>query len=110
MYLVFWWFWFNNGCSFEKYIFWVTGCFKNEPGTLKNAQVTIPSANPKFYRVRPVPCALKSKIENDIGSLVKLRIYPFVTCDRYLVPPETENILAIINGGKVDEPILICGD
>ena len=32
-----------------------------------------------------------------------------MSCDKYLVH-KTENIYAIKNGGKVDEPILICGD
>ena len=41
--------------------------------------------------------------------MVKLLIYPFVSCDKYLVH-KTENILAIKNGGKVDATILICGD
>ena len=41
--------------------------------------------------------------------MVKLHIYPFVSCDKYLVH-KTENILVIKNGGKIDEPILICGD
>ena len=41
--------------------------------------------------------------------MVKLHIYPFVSCDKYLVH-KTENILVTKNGGKIDEPILICGD
>ena len=45
-----------------------------------------PSAKPKLYRVRPVPCALKSKTEDELSSLVKLRIYLFVSCDKYLAP------------------------
>ena len=52
---------------------------------------------------------LKSKIEDELSCLVKLCIYPFVSCDKYLVS-KTENILAIKNGANVDEPILICGD
>ena len=32
-----------------------------------------------------------------------------MSCDKYLVH-KTENILVIKNGGKIDEPILICGD
>ena len=63
----------------------------------------------KFYRVGPVPCALKSKREDELSRLFKLRINPFVSCDKYLVP-KAENILAIKNGGKLDEPILIRGD
>ena len=51
----------------------------------------------------------KKKKEDELSHLVKLRIYPFVSCDKYL-KPMTENILAIENRGKVDGPILKGGD
>ena len=79
--------------------------FKDELGTLKNVQVTIPidpSTKPKFYRAHPVPYALKTSIEHELTRLVKLGISEPIPTSQWAAP--------IVPVFKSDGSIHICGD
>ena len=79
--------------------------FKDELGTLKNLQVTIPtdpSAKPKLYRAHPVPYALKTKVGDELTCLVKLGIYKPIPTSQWAAP--TLTVL------RSDGCIHLCGD
>ncbi len=57
----------------EKY----SEVFKNELGTLKNIKATIsvkPDVAPKFYKNRPLPFAMKERVEKEIDRLEEANI------------------------------------
>lgn len=79
--------------------------FNKELGTLKDVEITIPinpSVKPKFFRARPVPYALKEKIEIELKRLVDQGIYEPITSSQWAAP-----IVPVV---KPDGSIRICGD
>ena len=78
---------------------------KDKLQTLKNLQVTIPidpSAKPKLYRAHPLRYALKTKVEDELTSLVKLSIYKPIPTSQSAAPT-----LPVL---KSDGSIHVCGD
>ena len=79
--------------------------FANELGTLKNVEIEIPvdpNVKPRFFRARPVPYALREKIENELNRLVDQGIYEPVSSSPWAAP-----IVPVL---KNDGSVCICGD
>ena len=79
--------------------------FSPELGTMKGVKVSIdinPEATPRFFKARPVPYAIKEKIERELERLVKEGIFKPVNHSKWATP-----IVPVI---KKDGDIRICGD
>ena len=89
--------------------------FEEELGTFKGPKVKIhvgPEARPKFLKARPVPYAMRGKIEvelnrlQDEGTIEPVQVSKL---DSYPIP-KVEDLLATLEGGekftKLDEPSL----
>ena len=79
--------------------------FKEELGMLRGATAKIhlnPEAQPKFYRARSVPYALKSKVELELDRLEKDGIIEPVQFSDWAAP-----IVPVV---KPDGTVRICGD
>ena len=79
--------------------------FKRELGTLKGMQAGLelkPGAQPRFYKARSVPYALKEAIEQDLCRLEQLGIIEKVNCSEWATP--------VVPVPKSDGSVRLCGD
>ena len=79
--------------------------FKDELGTLKDVTVHLDlkeGALPKIFKPRPVPYALKAKVEEELDRLVKLKIYEPVAHSAWAAP-----VVPVL---KPNGKVRICGD
>lgn len=79
--------------------------FKNELGTYRGAAVTIqlkPNAVPKFLKARPVPYAIKDRVEKEIDRLVEEKVLRPVAFSDWATP-----VVPIV---KKTGAIRLCGD
>ena len=79
--------------------------FNNEMGLVKNHPATLlydDKAEPKFYKARPVPYAMKNKVDAELERLEKEGIIEPVKTSNWAAP-----IVPIL---KPDKSVRICGD
>ena len=79
--------------------------FSSELGTLKGTTATIrldPTAQPRFYKPRAVPYALKAKIDKELDRLVQQGVIEPIEMSEWAAP-----IVPVL---KKDGSIRICGD
>ena len=79
--------------------------FKEGLGSMKNITVKLnikPDSRPKFFKVRPVPYAIKPKVEAGLEALIKSRVLEPVSQSDWATP-----IVPVI---KKDESVRVCGD
>ena len=79
--------------------------FEEGIGTMANIKVHIElkdDAKPQFHKARPVPYALKQKIETELDRLVKEGIYEPVAYSQWAAP--------MVQVVKEDNSVRICGD
>ena len=79
--------------------------FKDEMGILKGTKVTIhiqPDARPRFFRPRPVPYALRGKVEAELQRLQNVGVIEPVQFSDWAAP-----IVPVL---KKDGSLRICGD
>ncbi|KAI3375951.1 hypothetical protein L3Q82_016366 [Scortum barcoo] len=79
--------------------------FREELGSMKNITVKLhvkPDSKPVFMKARPVPYAIRPKVEADLDSLVKNGVLEPVTTSKWAMP--------IVPVPKKDGGIRICGD
>ena len=79
--------------------------FRNELGTLKGVQARLvvrPDANPRFYKPRAVPYALRGDIEQDLERFENLGLIEKINHSDWAAP--------IVPVPKADSSIRICGD
>ena len=79
--------------------------FEKSIGTLKNTTVRIKMKNdavPKFYKARPVPYAMKDRIDKELDRMVQQGIYKAVDVSEWAAP-----IVPVV---KKDGDVRICGD
>ena len=83
--------------------------FRNELGCLKGVKVNIPipeNTKPKFFKARPVPYALKGRVEDELDKLEGQGVWRKVQYSRWAAP-----IVVVLKDGKDPTgPIRICGD
>ena len=72
-----------------------------EQGTTAKIHVD-PAAQPKFFKVRPVPYALCDKVDKELGHLVKERVIQPVTHSDWAAP--------VVSVVKRDGSVRLCGD
>ncbi len=80
-------------------------CFKDELGCLQGMKAHIqvdPKATPRYHKARPVPYALRGKIEQELERLVEVGTIEPVQFAEWAAP-----IVPIV---KEDKSIRICGD
>ena len=82
--------------------------FRKELGCLKGVKASIPipeSAVPKFFKPRPVPYALRSRVENELDKLEGQKVWKKVKYSRWAAP------IVVVLKDKMDPsgPIRICG-
>ncbi|XP_062846979.1 uncharacterized protein K02A2.6 [Trichomycterus rosablanca] len=85
----------------EKY----SEVFKEELGTLKEIKATIsvkPDATPKFHKSRPLPFAMKERVEDELQRLEKENIISPVKHSEWAAP-----VVPVV---KRDGKIRLCGD
>lgn len=79
--------------------------FKEELGNMKDITVKLnikPDSHPKFLKARPVPYAIRPKVEAELESLVKSGVLEPVSRSEWATP-----IVPVI---KRDESVRVCGD
>ena len=79
--------------------------FKDELGTIMPVKATLtvwPSATPRFRRPRPVPCALKPLVEQELDRLEKSGVLERIYHSAWAAP--------IVTVLKRDRQVRICGD
>lgn len=79
--------------------------FSDKLGKFNKYEVSLylkENSTPKFFKARPVPYALRDKVECEIDKLVSAGILKPVSCSRYASP-----IVAVL---KKNNDIRICGD
>ena len=79
--------------------------FKEELGEIKRFQANLhvnPDQSPRFYRPRPVPYALRDRVEKELARLEKLKVIEPTQFSDWAVP-----IVPVV---KNDGSIRICGD
>ena len=83
--------------------------FTDKLGCLKDFKVSIPlkpDASPKFCKARPVPYAMRSRVEEELDRLESQGIWQKVTFSKWASP-----IVTVLKDGKDPSgPIRICGD
>ena len=81
------------------------GLFENSLGTMKDVEANIDlkgEANPKFCKARPIPYALRDRVDKELDRLVGLGILEPVKVSKWAAP-----IVPIV---KSDNSIRLCGD
>ena len=89
----------------DKVIRSFSNVFKEELGLIRNTKATIhvdKEAQPKFFKARPLPYALKDKVEHELERLVNDGVIEPVQFSEWAAP-----IVPIVKG---DKSIRICGD
>ena len=85
------------------------GVFTNELGCLKNFKVNIPvpeGTQPKYCKTRPVPYAMKSRVEEELDRLEKQGVWKRVQYSKWAAP-----MVAVLKDPRDPTgPIRICGD
>lgn len=79
--------------------------FQPSLGTFSNYKITLQlkeGTQPKFFKARPLPILLKSKVEDELNRLLELGILEKVECSEWATP-----IVPVL---KSDGSIRICGD
>lgn len=79
--------------------------FRNELGSMKDITVKLhvkPASKPVFMKARPVPYAIRPKVEADLDALVKSGVLEPVTVSEWATP--------IVPVSKKDGGIRTCGD
>ena len=79
--------------------------FKNELGTVQFCKAHIelrPGATPKFYKPRPVPFALKEKVEKDLQRLQDLGVIEPIMRSDWAAP--------LVVAPKPNGNVRLCGD
>lgn len=79
--------------------------FRDELGTLKDIKATIsvkPDATPKFHKARPLPFAMKEKVEKELERLEKDSIISPVKHSEWAAP--------VVPVTKRDGTLRLCGD
>jgi len=79
--------------------------FKPELGTLRAHQMSIhvdPAAHPRFYKARPLPYALRERVDAEIDRLLRLVISTPVKQSQWTAP-----VVPVV---KSDNSIRLCGD
>lgn len=79
--------------------------FKEGLGSMKNITVKLnimPGSRPKFFKARPVPYAIKPKVEAELESLIKTGVLEPVSQSNWATP--------IVPVMKKDESVRVCGD
>ncbi len=83
--------------------------FRPELGKLKGVKVTIPippDATPRFFKPRPVPYALRSRVESELEKFEGQKIWEKVHYSRWAAP-----IVAVLKDARDPSgPLRICGD
>jgi len=83
--------------------------FTEELGCLKGFKVHIPVADdvqPKFYKARPVPYAMRARVDEELDKLEKQGVWNRVQYSRWAAPI----VPALKNPREPLGPIRICGD
>ena len=83
--------------------------FTPELGCLKDFKVSIPvkdDSKPKFCKARPVPYALRSRVEEELDRLEEQGVYEKVAYSKWASPIVT----VLKDANDVTGPIRICGD
>ncbi len=96
---------FENKRQLEKLLADYQEIFGTELGRCKGVKAHLyvkPDAKPKFYRPRPIPLALKTKIEADLDRMEKLEIIEKVDTSEWASP--TVPVM------KADGSVRHCGD
>ena len=78
-------------------------------GCLKDFKVSIPvkdDSKPKFCKARPVPYALRSRVEEELDRLEEQGVYEKVAYSKWASPIVT----VLKDANDVTGPIRICGD
>jgi transposase InsO family protein len=83
--------------------------FSKELGCLKDVKVNIPvpnDAQPKFFKPRPVPYALRDRVDDELDKLEGQKVWEKVKYSRWAAP-----IVVVLKDAKnPGGPIRICGD
>ena len=83
--------------------------FTDELGCLKNFEVRIPlpeGTTPKFFKARPVPYAMRSRVEDELDRLEQQGVWKRVKYSKWAAP-----IVSVLkNPRDPSGPIRICGD
>ena len=85
------------------------GVFTGELGCLKNFKVNIPvpeGVQPKFCKTRPVPYAMKSRVEEELDRLEKQGVWQRVKYSKWAAPM----VPVLKDPRDPTGPIRICGD
>lgn len=79
--------------------------FKDELGTLKDIKATIsvkPDATPRFHKARPLPFAMKARVEEELGRLERENVISPLKHSEWAAP-----VVPVV---KRDGTIRLCGD
>ncbi|XP_053278106.1 uncharacterized protein K02A2.6-like [Pleuronectes platessa] len=79
--------------------------FKGELGSMKDIKVKLtvkPNSKPKCFKARPVPYAIKPKVEAELDKLVKSEVLDPVSVSEWATP--------VVPVMKKDGSIRLCGD
>ena len=83
--------------------------FRKELGCLKDVKINIPipeDAKPKFFKPRPVPYALRGRVEVELEKLVSQGVWKKVAYSKWAAP-----IVVVLKDARDPSgPIRICGD
>ena len=85
------------------------GVFTETLGCLRDFKVRIPvgaEAQPKFYKARPVPYAMRARVEAELDKLEEQGVWKRVQYSRWAAPI----VPALKNPRDPSGPIRICGD
>ena len=86
-----------------------SGVFSDKLGCLRDFQVNIPipeGVTPKFFKARPVPYAMRSRVEDELDRLEQQGVWKRVNYSKWAAPIVT----VLKNPRDPSGPIRICGD